>query len=379
MTYSIEQNLIRVNRKTRPGTPITVRGVVIHWTANEGNNANADAHFAYFNRGEVFASAHYFVDEKKILRIIPENEMAYHVGARSYRTTKYGSYPNNSMVGVEMCVHRNGDFGETWKRSVWICADILRRHNLTINELERHFDITGKDCPRYFVDNATAERFLGMTANQAWAKFRYEVAALLSPKPAPRPTPAPTPTPTRPTLRRGDNGGAVRELQTLLNRTMNARLVVDGDFGPATDTAVKAFQRARNLTVDGIVGPATWGALDRAVAPAPTPKPAPKPTPTPAPTPVAQGGTHTVRAGETLWGISRQHNIAVDRLRELNRLTSDVIHVGQVLFLARTHVVQRGDTLWGIATRNGLTVDRLRSLNNLRSDVINPGDVLRLG
>jgi peptidoglycan hydrolase-like protein with peptidoglycan-binding domain len=64
-----------------------------------------------------------------------------------------------------------------------------------------------------------------------------------------------------PTLTEGDTGPAVQTLQTRLN-VWGATLTVDGDFGPATLAAVKAFQAAQKLTVDGIVGPQTWSALN---------------------------------------------------------------------------------------------------------------------
>ena len=78
----------------------------------------------------------------------------------------------------------------------------------------------------------------------------------------------PVPPGSRPTVRRGSRGPAVIELQTRLNAWLRATpssglalLVIDGDFGARTDAAVRAFQRARGLTVDGIVGPNTWNAL----------------------------------------------------------------------------------------------------------------------
>ncbi len=64
-----------------------------------------------------------------------------------------------------------------------------------------------------------------------------------------------------PTLRRGNNGESVKELKELLNEKHGAELKVDGNFGKATEAAVKAFQQAHGLTVDGIVGPKTWAAL----------------------------------------------------------------------------------------------------------------------
>lgn len=62
-------------------------------------------------------------------------------------------------------------------------------------------------------------------------------------------------------MRRGDNGTEVRALQELLQRAGFAVGVVDGDFGPVTDAAVRAFQSKHGLTVDGVVGPATLNQL----------------------------------------------------------------------------------------------------------------------
>jgi peptidoglycan hydrolase-like protein with peptidoglycan-binding domain len=77
-----------------------------------------------------------------------------------------------------------------------------------------------------------------------------------------------------PTLRRGASGSAVARLQQILSRRGNDPGAADGRFGPRTQAAVLAFQRANGLKVDGIVGPITWRALlaDSAapVTPAPT-------------------------------------------------------------------------------------------------------------
>src|SRR5262245_9388964 len=70
-------------------------------------------------------------------------------------------------------------------------------------------------------------------------------------------TPPPPPPPSgRPVLRRGDKSEHVGEVQRVLGMPM------DNDFGPLTDAAVKAFQRAHGANVDGVVGPATWRLLD---------------------------------------------------------------------------------------------------------------------
>lgn len=65
---------------------------------------------------------------------------------------------------------------------------------------------------------------------------------------------------TKPVLRRGSFSSAVGNLQELL-RDAGFSVTVDWDFGPATELAVMEFQRAKGLTVDGIVGERTWNAL----------------------------------------------------------------------------------------------------------------------
>ena len=111
------------------------------------------------------------------------------------------------------------------------------------------------------------------------------------------PTPAPvTPTPTPPSLQRGFTGSdAVRAVQKRLKELGYYKGSADGDFGPATEEAVKAFQRANGLTVDGKVGQKTLAKMNAKTAisakeanatatPKTTAKPTAKVTNTPRPT-----------------------------------------------------------------------------------------------
>ena len=90
-------------------------------------------------------------------------------------------------------------------------------------------------------------------------------AAAPTPKPTPKPTPAPAPKPSSvPTLERGDTGARVKILQEGLKAVFPdyaGKLTVDGSFGPATESAVKEFQRRSRLAVDGKVGRGTRAAL----------------------------------------------------------------------------------------------------------------------
>ena len=87
--------------------------------------------------------------------------------------------------------------------------------------------------------------------------------------PVPTPTPTPTPTPsTKPTLRRGDKGPYVIELQTALQKLGYGLgpCGIDGDYGRSTKAAVETFQYDRRIGIDGICGPKTWAEIDKALA-----------------------------------------------------------------------------------------------------------------
>ena len=95
--------------------------------------------------------------------------------------------------------------------------------------------------------------------------FRSSVAAIIrgtAPAPTLIPPAEPPATPGapagRPTLRRGATGDLVKKVQGKVGVT------ADGNFGPKTEAALRAFQRAHGLVPDGIVGPKTWAALDAA-------------------------------------------------------------------------------------------------------------------
>ncbi len=159
------------NRKTRPAlrnrswyTIRKLKGLVIHWTANLHRGANAIRNRNYFNTTSVYASAHYIVDDHSIIQCLPDHEVAYHVGGRRYRPIgesirEDGLTPNYFLIGLEMCVNSDGDWNKTYRHSVDLARHLLNKYNFTINEMYRHYDITGKLCPRMMINEADWQAF----------------------------------------------------------------------------------------------------------------------------------------------------------------------------------------------------------------------------
>jgi N-acetylmuramoyl-L-alanine amidase CwlA len=112
MSYLISQQYIK---KNRPGLSLLSEGVVIHETANPG--ATDEMHRDYFDKNDVKASAHAFVDWDSITNTIPWNEISWHAG----RTANFKYW------GIEMCNTPDPlKFNEVWKRSVWLVAHLFR-------------------------------------------------------------------------------------------------------------------------------------------------------------------------------------------------------------------------------------------------------------
>ncbi|MED4533096.1 LysM peptidoglycan-binding domain-containing protein [Metabacillus fastidiosus] len=106
--------------------------------------------------------------------------------------------------------------------------------------------------------------------------------------------------------------------------------------------------------------------------------------------------THTVKAGDTLSLIGRDYFISLENLRKFNNLSSDMIHIGQIIYLTESssttsfpplteeknetvsYTVQSGDTLWKIAVVHGTTIQQITNLNGLTTDILFIGQQLKI-
>jgi len=155
----IEQTFLTINPYSRPGISLeVVNGVVIHNIGNPGTTAEQNR--SYFENlsitHETHASSNFIVClDGSIIQCVPVDEIAYASNARNYDTLSIEvCHPDDTGAFTEE------SYAATVKLTAWLCE----RYDLKADDILRHFDVQGKECPRYFVDN-----------EDAWEIFKVDV------------------------------------------------------------------------------------------------------------------------------------------------------------------------------------------------------------
>jgi len=156
-------DLLTPNPYSRPQMALEkVKGIVVHYTANPGTTAAQNR--SYFeglkDMQKTKASSHFVVGmDGEIIQCIPSSEISYASNDRNVDT-----------LSIECC-HKDetGQFTqETYDSLVELTAWLCGKFNLPVDSVIRHYDVTGKECPIYYVKN-----------EDAWEKFKKDVQEYL--------------------------------------------------------------------------------------------------------------------------------------------------------------------------------------------------------
>lgn len=153
------EQFLTPNEYSRPGITLEeINGIVIHYTANPGTTAQQNR--SYFEglaeSKETKASSHFIIGiSGEIIQCIPLNEIAYASKER-----------NADTISIECCIDNEaGRFSEkTYDALVELTAWLVGEYELEIEDIIRHYDVTGKNCPKYFVEHESA-----------WVDFKLDV------------------------------------------------------------------------------------------------------------------------------------------------------------------------------------------------------------
>ena len=148
--------LLTPNSYSRPQTATDkITGIVIHYTANPGSGAEANRDYfeSLKDSHETSASSHFIVGlEGEVIQCIPTGEVAYASNER-----------NHDTVSIEVChPDETGKFNDaTYSTLVQLTGWLCEYLDVTPDDVIRHYDVTGKICPKYFVEHEDAwEQFI---------------------------------------------------------------------------------------------------------------------------------------------------------------------------------------------------------------------------
>lgn len=141
----------------RPGIPMTPQYITIHSTGNESSTARDERKWLVNPKNTRQASWHICVDDKEAIEVIPLNEVAWHAGD--------GAGPGNmKSISIEIC--ESGDRTRTLENAATLAARLLKEKGWGVERLRRHYDWSGKICPRIFYDGG---KWIG------WEQFKLAV------------------------------------------------------------------------------------------------------------------------------------------------------------------------------------------------------------
>lgn len=147
----VVQDILPINEYSRPGIELSeVNGVVVHYTGNPGTTAEQNRSY-YKNLAETketYASSHFVIGmDGKIIQCVPLDEIAYCSNQR-----------NDDTISIECCHSDDtGQFSQaTLDALVQLLNWLIKTYELSRDDILRHYDVIGKECPYYFVKHPDA-------------------------------------------------------------------------------------------------------------------------------------------------------------------------------------------------------------------------------
>jgi N-acetylmuramoyl-L-alanine amidase CwlA len=224
MAYTLKTKL--ANKANYGGKRSTdkIKFIVLHFTANDGDTDENNG--KYFANNVVKSSAHYFVDDDSVTQSVPDNYVAYSVGGKKYNDCAktgggkyYGKCTNTNSLNIELCDDvKNGTIypsSGTIANALELTKAKMKEYDIPASNVIRHFDVNGKKCPAYWVDDSK------------WKSEFWNKLASTSAETAQKPT----------------------------NATQTVKDTTSSVYSLAA--FIKDVQRATGATVDGIAGKET--------------------------------------------------------------------------------------------------------------------------
>ena len=133
--------------------------IVIHETDNWSKGADAKVHANAMKNGNLAGTVHYYVDSKSVYQTLDHSDGAWAVGDGK---GKYG-ITNRNSINIEICVNPETDYYTAVDKTEQLAALLLKQYGWKTDRLKRHYDASGKHCPRRLMDEGKWSEFLKKT------------------------------------------------------------------------------------------------------------------------------------------------------------------------------------------------------------------------
>ena len=168
---TIQEMFLTPNKYSRPQIPLKeVKKIAVHYVGNPNTSALANRnYFENCKEGGRYVSSHYIVGLKgEVIQCIPTDEW-------SYCTNQANGY----SISIECCHPKSdGIFNDsTYVSLCELCAMLLKKFNLTTNDLIRHYDITQKTCPLHWTPTKYQSEAV---ATARWNRFKQDVQTVMN-------------------------------------------------------------------------------------------------------------------------------------------------------------------------------------------------------
>ena len=168
---TIQEMFLTPNKYSRPQIPLKeVKKIAVHYVGNPNTSALANRnYFENCKEGGRYVSSHYIVGLKgEVIQCIPTDEW-------SYCTNQANGY----SISIECCHPKSdGVFNDsTYVSLCELCAMLLKKFNLTTNDLIRHYDITQKTCPLHWTPTKYQSEAV---ATARWNRFKQDVQTVMN-------------------------------------------------------------------------------------------------------------------------------------------------------------------------------------------------------
>lgn len=182
MKPKIVNNLTKINLTRKSSRRIDY--IVLHYYGGLSSAMNNSKYFKDTYRG---ASAHYFVDDLDIIRVVRDKDVAWAVGGRGRGPYKDRA-SNSNTLNIEIRPYKLNPSSvkssdrdwyfheETLDKTVSLVKYLMDLHNIPLENVIRHHDVTGKYCPRPYTGN-DMNAYYGKTGNQLWLEFKQRIKA----------------------------------------------------------------------------------------------------------------------------------------------------------------------------------------------------------